>query len=76
MKEVVIRLGKNGITENSLKEIEKNIEADNTVKIKMLKNLIAEKNREEVKQELLSFLPKNIEITKSIGNVFTLQKKK
>ena len=50
--EPIIRIGKNGLTENIIKEIKTHIKKRKLIKVKLLKSFIGENNRKELAKEL------------------------
>lgn len=50
--EPIIRIGKNGLTPETIKEIKKLLEKKRLIKIKFLKSALQNKNRKELAKEL------------------------
>jgi len=50
--EPVIRIGKNGLTESTIKEIKKQLNKKKLIKVKLLRAFISDKNKKEVAKEL------------------------
>ena len=50
--EPVIRIGKNGLTESTIKEIKKQLNKKKLIKVKLLKAFISDKNKKEVAKEI------------------------
>lgn len=50
--EPIIRIGKNGLTEGTLKEIEKQLKKRKIIKIKLLRSFVENKDRKEVAKEI------------------------
>jgi RNA-binding protein YhbY len=70
--QATIQVGKNGVTKGLLQEIEKQLKKHKTVRIKMLKNLLETKERDEVVEEIKKFTDATVASRK--GNVFALRK--
>ena len=66
--EPVLQIGKSGITENVLKQMEEALEARELVKVKVLNNSLLDAN--EVANEVSETL--RAEFVQSIGNKFTI----
>lgn len=49
---VMVRIGKNGITDNTIEEISKNLKAHKLIKIKLLKSFPELENRKEIAKSL------------------------
>jgi len=50
--EPMIRIGKNGLTENAVKEIKKHLKKKKLVKVKLLKSFISDKNKKQVANDV------------------------
>jgi len=50
--EPVIRIGKNGLTESTIKEIKKQLNKKKLIKVKFLRAFISDKNKKEVAKEI------------------------
>ena len=50
--EPVIRIGKNGLTESTIKEIKKQLNKKKLIKVKLLRAFISDKNKKEVAKEI------------------------
>ena len=71
--EPILRVGKQGLTENIIKEINKLIKKKNLIKIKFLKSSFDGKDKKQLIQELIN--KTNSELIESVGNVVVLCKK-
>jgi len=70
--EPVLRIGKNGLTDGVIAEIEKLLKKKKLIKIKLLRNFMEDKNKKEV-AHLLSEQTSS-EVIDLIGNVVVLYK--
>ena len=70
--EPVIRIGKNGLTENTIKEIKKQLNKKKLVKLKLLKAFISDKNKKEIAKEIAK--KTNSKIIDLVGFVIVLYK--
>ena len=70
--EPVIRIGKNGFTENTIKEIKKQLNKKKLIKVKLLKAFISEKNKKEVAKEIAQ--KTNSQLINLVGFVVILYK--
>lgn len=68
--EPVFQIGKNGITENFLKQVEEYLEANELVKIKVLKNSLLDAT--DTASEIAEAI--DAEFVQSMGNIFVLYK--
>ena len=50
--EPVIRIGKNGLTESTIKEIKKQLNKKNLIKVKLLRAFISDKNKKDIAKEI------------------------
>ncbi len=66
--EPILQIGKSGVTENVLKQIEESLEARELVKVKVLNNSLLDAN--QVANEIAETL--RAEFVQSIGNKFTI----
>lgn len=66
----IFQVGKNGVTENFIKQVENTLEARELIKIKVLNNSLLEAN--EVANEIVEKV--NGEFVQSIGNKFVIYK--
>ncbi len=73
-KEVTIRIGKKGITISLHDEIKKNIQKNDYVKLKFLKNILDYEDKDELTDSLKNVLPEGVDISKKIGNTIILKK--
>jgi RNA-binding protein len=71
--EPVIRIGKNGITENIIKDIKIHIKKRKLIKVKLLKSFIGEKNKKDIANELAD--KTDSKIIQQIGFVVVLSEK-
>ncbi len=70
--EPVIRIGKNGLTENTVKEIKKQINKKKLIKVKLLRAFISDKNKKEVAKEIAK--KTNSQLIDLVGFVIVLYK--
>ncbi|HLC49850.1 MAG TPA: YhbY family RNA-binding protein [Candidatus Nanoarchaeia archaeon] len=68
--EPAVRIGKNGLTENTLKEIDKVLVTRHLVKIKMLKTAFEKGEKEKIISDIVSST--DAELIDSVGNVFVI----
>ena len=73
-KEIVVRIGKKGITEGLVEEIKRNLEKHKIVKIKLLKSY--RETIEESRQELADMIAKlvNAKVVEIRGYTLTLER--
>lgn len=71
--EPVIRIGKNGLTENTFNEIKKILKKRGLIKIKLLKNFIQDKNKKAIAREIAE--KTDSELIQQVGFVIVLNKK-
>jgi len=71
--EPTVRIGKNGITDNIVKDIVKKLKKDQFVKVKFLKSAIEKKDKKKLFEELAELC--NTQILHSVGFVVCLGKK-
>ena len=69
----VLRIGKSGLSESMIGEINKNLIKRKLIKIKLLKSSFAKKEREELINSVV--LQTNSELIDSVGNVFVIYRK-
>lgn len=70
----LIQIGKKGISEELIINIKKNLARNKLVKIKFLKNLLGNNDREQVKESVLKKLS-NLEIEhKLVGNTLFIKR--
>jgi len=50
--EPIVRIGKNGLTDNMIKEIKKNLVKKKLIKVKFLKGALQDKNKKEFAMEV------------------------
>ncbi len=67
----IIRIGKNGLTQQQLSEIKKLLEKKKIIKIKMLKSADLSKKEEVIKEVVEKT---NSRLVSKIGNTFTIHK--
>jgi len=70
--EPVIRIGKNGFTENIIKEIKKQLNKKKLIKIKFLRAFISDKNKKEIAKEIAQ--KTNSRLIDQVGFVVVLYK--
>ena len=70
--EPVIRIGKNGLTESTIKEIKKQLNKKKLIKIKLLRAFISDKNKKEVAKEIAQ--KTNSQLIDLVGFVVVLHK--
>ena len=70
--EPVIRIGKNGLTESTIKEIKKQLNKKKLIKVKLLKAFINNKNKKEVAKEIAK--KTNSRLIDLVGFVIVLYK--
>ena len=70
--EPVIRIGKNGLTESTIKEIKKQLNKKKLIKIKLLRAFISDKNKKEVAKEIAQ--KTNSHLIDLVGFVIVLYK--
>ncbi|PIN78540.1 RNA-binding protein [Candidatus Woesearchaeota archaeon CG_4_10_14_0_2_um_filter_33_10] len=58
--EPVIRIGKNGLTESTIKEIKKQLNKKKLIKVKLLRAFISDKNKKEVAKEIAEKTSSNL----------------
>ena len=71
--EPLLRIGKQGLTENIIEEINKAIKKKSLIKIKLLKSSFNDKDKKQLIQELIN--KTNSELIESVGNIVVLYKK-
>ena len=71
--EPLLRIGKQGLTENIIEEINKVIKKKRLIKIKLLKSSFDGKDKKQLIQELIN--KTNSELIESVGNIVVLYKK-
>jgi len=67
---VTMQIGKSGITDNSLVEIKKHLKAKKSIRIRLLKAFVKDRDRHKVKEELDNKL--NLK-GKLVGNVYFIK---
>lgn len=70
--EPVIRIGKNGFTENTIKEIKKQLNKKKLIKVKLLRAFINSRNKREVAKEIAQ--KTNSQLINLVGFVVVLYK--
>lgn len=70
--EPVIRIGKNGLTESTIKEIKKQLNKKKLIKVKLLRAFISDKNKKEVAKEIAQ--KTNSQLINLVGFVVVLYK--
>lgn len=70
----VMQIGKNGITDSSMKDILERLKEKKKLKVKFLKNFLAETDRKQAYEALKKKLPADIS-SKLVGSVVFLEKK-
>ncbi len=68
----MMRIGKNGLTENALEEIRQQLKKKKLVKIKLLKSAVYEKSSEEIAAEITG--KTGSELISHVGNVIAVHK--
>ncbi len=68
-----VRIGKNGLTENTLKEIDKVLVTRHLVKIKMLKTAFEKGEKEKLINDIIAST--DAELVDCIGNVFVIYRR-
>ncbi|MBW2992156.1 YhbY family RNA-binding protein [Candidatus Woesearchaeota archaeon] len=71
--EPVLRIGKNGLTEGTVREIKHILIKRRMIKIKLLKSFYHNKNKKELVKEIVD--KTNSILVESVGNVIVLHKK-
>jgi len=66
----VVRIGKNGMTDEILKEMEKNIKKHRTIKVKMLSSFMEGKDKKVEAQRIADSL--GAKVVQRVGMVVTL----
>lgn len=73
---ILVQIGKNGINNQQIMEIKKNLKAGNKVKVKMLKSYIDTNDKNESKNKIISELePMRIK-QKLVGNTLFLERQR
>ena len=72
--EPIVRIGKNGVTEGTLKEIEILLRKRKLIKIKILKNAVGEKSIDDIINSIITKYP--VILVDKIGLTFSLFKGK
>ncbi len=70
--EPVIRIGKNGLTESTIKEIKKQLNKKKLIKVKLLRSFINDKNKKQVAKDIAQ--ETNSRIIDLVGFVVVLYK--
>ena len=70
--EPVVRLGKNGLTEGALEQLDKVLKKQGLIKVKLLRSFVDQNDRKEVAKELA--LKLKAELIDQIGFVIVLHK--
>ncbi|MBU1204999.1 MAG: YhbY family RNA-binding protein [Nanoarchaeota archaeon] len=70
--EPVIRIGKNGLTESTIREIKKQLNKKKLIKVKLLKAFINNRNKREVAKEIAQ--KTNSQLIDLVGFVIVLWK--
>lgn len=71
--QITIQLGKNGINEELIKNIKKNLAKNKLVKLKILKNILETNSRKDLTQKILEQLNLKLE-HKLVGNTLFLKR--
>ena len=71
--ESITRIGKNGLTENTIKEIDKLLKKRKLIKIKLLKGSMEKSDRKEITKNLVD--KTNSELIEQVGFVVVLYRK-
>lgn len=71
---LLIQIGKNGLTQNVVLEIARNLNRKKIVKVKFLQSFIANNNRKEAASQLIELLGKMALEKKMVGNTIMLKK--
>ena len=71
--EPVIRIGKSGLTEDSIKEIKRQLHKKRLIKIKLLKSCLEKKDRKEFAKDIAE--KTDSELIDQVGFVVVLNKK-
>jgi len=71
--EPVVRIGKSGITENLIKEINKQLKMHKLIKIKLLKSCLEAKGRKEMAKEIVTITDSDLVMLQ--GNVVVMYTK-
>ena len=69
----ILRVGKEGLTENMIEEINKLIKKKSLIKIKLLKSSFDSKDKKQLIQELIN--KTNSELLEAVGNIVVLYRK-
>lgn len=72
--EPIIRIGKNGLTDNVISEVKKHLKKNKIIKIKFLRSFIKGKDRKKIAQEIAT--KTNSVLMDQVGFVIVLCKKK
>ena len=70
--EPIVRIGKNGLTENLIKELKIHLKKRKLIKVKLLKSFIGEKNRKDLAKEIAD--KTDSKVIQQIGFVVVLKK--
>ena len=70
--EPIARIGKNGLTENLIKELKNHLKKRKLIKVKMLKSFIGNKNRKELAKEIAD--KTDSKLVHQVGFVVVLKK--
>lgn len=68
-----MQIGKSGITQGLIRELQKQLKLKKLIKIKLMKSFIEDKNKKEIAKELAR--KTGAELISQIGNVVVLGKK-
>lgn len=70
----VLRIGKNGLTENVIKELKNQLKKKKLIKVKLLKSFIEGKDKKKIAKEIAN--KTNSKLIQQIGFVVVLYKEK
>ena len=71
--EPILRIGKNGLAENVIKELNSLLKEKNLIKIKLLKSSLDNKNKKELIKEIAG--KTDSELIEAVGNIAVLYRK-
>jgi len=76
----LVQIGKNGITENTIEEIVKNINKNKDLRVKLLRNFLGSSDRHEAVKKIYAELDKKMNFSdkfdgKLVGNILLIRKK-
>ncbi len=73
---ITIQIGKNGISENTITDIKKNLSKNKLVKVKILKNILENEKKEQITKEIIQKIENIKTESKIVGNTLFLKRKK